>query len=121
MVIGVGVDVVDVARIERLLDAFGRRLEEKLLTSAERALLDSKVRRAESLAARVAAKEAVIKAIGADALIPFKDIEIAGTGPLEVRLSGRARSAFDAVGARGVLVSVSHEANLAVAVAVLEG
>jgi len=121
MIIGIGIDIVDVERVEDLLRSFGDRLEEKLLSRHEREVVGSKARRAESLAARVAAKEAVIKAFGTDELIPFRSIEIAGSGPLGVRLSGRAKRAFDAAGAANIFVSISHEAELAIAVAVLEG
>lgn len=113
----VGTDLVEVARLERLLGAVGEPLLTRVWTPVERA--DSRGR-AESLAARWAAKEAALKAlgVGVDAF-PMTDIEIAA-GPSLV-LRGRALQAAQELGLDQWAVSLSHDGGYALAFVVATG
>lgn len=116
VIIGVGVDVVDVARFEVSL-ARTPHLRDRLFTPAER------TRKTASLAARFAAKEALAKALGAPAGLHWHDAEVVsdhdGRPRLDLRGSVRARSVE--LGVDSVHVSLSHDAGMASAVVVLEG
>lgn len=113
--------MVEIERVTNLLKSFGERLEKRVLTPQERKALLEKFNKIESLAARLAAKEAIIKALNAKRRIPLQDIEVLGTGPLEVRLRRRAASRLSEIKGKNVFVSITHESNLAVAVAIVEG
>jgi len=121
MIAGIGIDLVKIERVAGLFKKFGERLEKKVLTSKERKMLSEKFSKIESLAARIAAKEAVIKALNAKNRIPLIDIEVLGAGPLEVRLKRRAASRLAEIKGKNVFVSIAHESNLAIAVAIAEG
>ena len=116
MIIGVGVDVCEIARLERLARTTPR-LVERLFTPEERGLPAS------SLAARFAAKEAVAKALGAPGNLSWQDAWVvrgpAGAPSLHVRGSVAARAA--ALGVRSWHVSLSHDGGVAVAVVIAEG
>lgn len=64
MIVGIGNDIVDIRRIERALDRFGRRFEERVFTEVEQAKSNRRAERAASYAKRFAAKEACAKALG---------------------------------------------------------
>ncbi len=112
-----GIDIIRVARIEGTLARFGRRFSLRVLTDAE----DRYVRdRPETLAGRWAAKEAVSKVLGLGVRgIGWRDIEIQRlpTGQPAVRLHGRAARRAEQLGMERIAVSISHEAEYAVAVA----
>ncbi|WP_181312691.1 holo-ACP synthase [Nocardioides campestrisoli] len=116
-VIGVGVDVADVARFEASL---GRTpaLRGRLFTAQE-----SQSRTPRSLAARFAAKEALAKALGAPPGLDWHDAEVVsepdGRPRFELRGTVAARAAE--LGVEGVHVSLSHDAGIATAMVVLEG
>ena len=115
MIIGVGIDVVDIDRFQASLDRTPG-LRERLFTPDEAA------RPPASLAARFAAKEALAKALGAPGDLGWHDAEVgseaSGRPVLEMRGSVLAR-AHD-LGARTVHLSLSHDAGIASAVVVLE-
>ena len=95
------------------------RLAERLFTEAERAYAESRARPVMHLAARFCAKEAVAKALGLTAW-SFRDVEVVATGAApEVRLSGSAAARAAELGVEGAIVSLTHTAGLAGAVAVL--
>jgi holo-[acyl-carrier protein] synthase len=116
VIVGVGIDVVDVERFGETLDRTPA-LRERLFTTqeAERPLA--------SLAARFAAKEALAKALGAPAGMHWTDAEVhtddTGRPWLEVRGTVAARAAE--LGVRSTHLSMSHDAGIASAVVVLEG
>jgi holo-[acyl-carrier protein] synthase len=114
MIAGLGTDLCDIARWEAMA---ARRpgVVAKLLTPAEAALP------AESQAARFAAKEALIKALGGKAF-PWHDAEItpAASGAPELRLTGTALALARASGASRWHVSLSHDGGIAVAFVILE-
>jgi len=121
---GLGTDIVAVARIAALVDRYGDRFLTRCFRPREQALLDERVPAAAyaALAARWAAKEAFIKAVGArGAGVVYRDIEVVRRpdGAPELRLHGSAAAALAAAGARGTLVSLSHEGQYAVATVVL--
>lgn len=121
---GVGVDLVEVQRIRAMLADKGAHVFDRLLTAAEAEYCRSRPDPAEHVAVRLAAKEAVYKALqGSDAArgIGWRDIEVvrAPDGPPEVRLTGLAADRARQLGVARVLLSLSHTHEAAVAVAVL--
>ena len=115
MIVGVGIDVVDIGRFEESL-LRTPAVRERVFTEAERA------RPIASLAARFAAKEALAKALGAPTGMAWHDAEVvseaSGNPQLEIRGSVLARA--NDLGARTVHVSLSHDAGIASAVVILE-
>ncbi len=116
--LSVGIDIVDVARLEAALTRWPR-LAERLFTDEERRYAAARPKPGESLAARFAAKEATMKALGQGwPRISWQEVEIVrGDSRPEVRLHGRA--AEMARGGR-LAVSLAHDAGVAVAQVVLE-
>ena len=120
----VGIDLVAVARIERMLESVGERAMARLLTPEEREYCFGMAFPARHVAARVAAKEAVYKALqgteGARA-IGWREIEVVRdpTGRPSVRLHTRAASRLAELGGREVLLSITHTDDLAAAFAVV--
>lgn len=113
----VGVDIIEIARIERALQRFGPRFRQRVFTLAE---LEETNARVPSLAARFAAKEATIKALGhsAIALHEIEVVRLAGGRPV-LRLYGRAAARAAQLGVSQLAVSLSHSREYAVAVVVL--
>jgi holo-[acyl-carrier protein] synthase len=115
MASGVGIDLLEIDRLERALER-RPRLAERLFTGAEREYAAARARPARHLAARFAAKEAVVKALGLTGGFGPHDIEIVAGEPPTVRLSGAA--AVAAAGAR-VEISLTHSRDNAAAVAIV--
>ncbi len=115
---GVGIDLLEIDRLERALER-RPRLAERLFTPAERASAQSRARPVQHLAARFCAKEAVVKALALRAWEPH-EIEVTGggDGPPAIVLSGRVAEVADALGMR-VEISLTHSRNTAGAVALL--
>ncbi len=116
MIIGVGIDVVDVGRFGEALERTPR-LVERLFTPSERTLpLNSR-------AATFAAKEALAKALGAPAGMHWQDCEVqrGGDGRPHLSATGTVQARVDALGVRWIHVSLSHDAGVASAVVVAEG
>jgi holo-[acyl-carrier protein] synthase len=113
--VAVGIDMVEVERMERAIER-RPRLAERLFTTGELAYARGRRRPAMHLAARFAAKEAAVKALATKS-VPLRDIEVEGGGsePPRLRLHG---AAADAARARGVEldVSLTHTRELAAAV-----
>ena len=125
-VIGVGIDLVSVPRVQRLLERHGTRVLERLLTESERAYCLTKVHPAQNVAARIAAKEAAFKALALDqdALrIGWTELEVArdADGRPRLTLHGRAAAAADRLGVKGSSLSLTHEREHAAAVVILLG
>lgn len=116
MIVGVGIDVVDVARFQASLERTPG-MAERLFTEGERRVKTA------SLAARFAAKEAVAKALGAPGTLHWHDAEVvsesSGRPRLVVRGSVAARAAE--MGVVNLHVSLSHDAGIASAVVIAEG
>ena len=113
---GIGIDVIEIERIERALER-RPRLRERLFTPEELAYADARARPGRHLAARFAAKEAVIKALGAERVGPGSIEVVAGAGAPTVRLSG---AAAEAAGGREISVSLTHSRETAAAVALAQ-
>ena len=123
--IGVGVDLVEVSRVAAIIADKGSRVFERLLTAAERAYCESRPDPATHVAVRLAAKEAVYKALqGSEAArgIGWREIEVtrAADGRPAVELSGLAAARARELNVDRVLLSLSHTHQAAVAVAILE-
>jgi holo-[acyl-carrier protein] synthase len=112
---GVGIDLLEIGRMERALERYPR-LAERLFTPAEREYAAARSRPGRHLAARFAAKEAVLKAIGTPGGFGLHEVEILAGKPPTVRLSGRAAEA--AAGER-IEISLTHSRDFAAAVAVI--
>jgi holo-[acyl-carrier protein] synthase len=126
MIIAIGIDMVEIARVERLLASKGDHAMRKLFTDAERAYASSRPRPAIHLAARVAAKEAAYKALRgthAARAIGWRELEVvlAEDGSPSLRLHGGAARRAIELGVARTHLSLTHTAGSAAAVAVLEG
>ncbi len=115
MTSGVGVDLLEIDRLERALERYPR-LAERVFSPAEREYAEARARPARHLAARFAAKEAVTKALGLTSGFGLGEIEVVAGEPPTVRLSGRAAEV--AAGGR-IDVSMTHSRDFAAAVAVM--
>ena len=108
-IVGMGVDLADVARVRRLLRKDPERFRARCFTDHEWAYADRFKDPSERLAARFAGKEAVMKSLGAGwRIVPWKDIEITGGGQPTVRLSGKAAVLAESLGVRRILVTITH-------------
>ncbi len=116
MIVGVGIDVVDVDRFRQTLDRTPALIG-RLFTVAEGAWPPA------SLAARFAAKEALAKALGAPSGLRWVDAEVrtSDTGRPSLELTGTVAARATVLGVASVHVSMSHDAGIASAVVVLEG
>jgi holo-[acyl-carrier protein] synthase len=116
MIVGVGVDIVDVARFEESL-ARTPKLRDRLFTETERAYP------LPSLAARFAAKEALAKAVGAPKTLRWHDAEISrgDDGRPQLTVRGTVAEVADKLGVRQWHVSLSHDGDFAVAMVIAEG
>ena len=115
-----GIDAVEVARLAQSVERHGQRFLDRVFTSAEQAYAVSSLkRRDEHLAARFAAKEAVLKALGTGwrSGIAWTDVEVvrSASGEPTLRLTGRAASIADEHGIAGWMVSLTHTRGLALA------
>ena len=114
--LSVGIDLLDIARLERALQR-RPRLADRLFTDGERAYAASRARPGEHLAARFCAKEAVAKALGMEAW-NFRDVEVVSAGgPPEVALHGSVAERAAQLGVR-ISISLTHTGTDAAAVAV---
>ena len=122
--IGVGIDLVDIARVERMMERHGARLLARFLTEGERAYVNGRFRPAMHVAARMAAKEAAYKALQSlpDArAVSWQDLEVerAHDGRPSLRLLGLAAALYQRHGPFSIQLSLSHSEHTAGAVAVL--
>lgn len=124
MIIGSGIDVVEIARIQQSMDRFGQRFLDRIFTGAEQAYCLRKRNSAESFAARFAAKEAAAKALGTGIShgVNWLEIEVVRGrgGKPDVRFLGRAAQIAARLGARNAALSLTHTTDLAMASVLLE-
>ncbi len=125
MVIGLGIDLLEVERMRRALDAHGERLESRVFTDAERQQCAHRRDRVQALSARFAAKEACLKALGTGwgQGLSLRQIEVVrgDRGKPELRLSGAAAQRARRFGVKTIHVSLTHQPGTAGAVVLLEG
>ena len=116
MIVGVGIDVVDIERFSERMTA-NHRLVERLFTEEEQGL------RPESMAARFAAKEALAKALGAPVGLRWTDATVyrGDDGRPHLRTTGTVAARAEALGVTSLHLSLSHDAGIATAVVVAEG
>lgn len=124
-IIGHGIDAVEVSRIAAMIERHGLRFLERCFTPAERAYADSSRRRAEHYAARFAAKEAILKAIGTgwSRGVAWTDAEVVrdATGRPGVHLHGVAAGLARERGIDRWSISLTHTGGMAFASAIAEG
>lgn len=125
MIIGIGTDVVSIQRIEKAVQRFGERFIKKVFTDKEAVVCKEGKDPAPYLAARFAAKEAVLKALGTGISngIGFKDVEVSrehGKRP-EIILHGKGKETAETLGVKNIHLSISHDAGIAAAFVVVEG
>ena len=124
MIVGTGVDLAEVPRIRASIERFGARFIERIYTPAEIAYVERKANRWERYAARFAAKEAGMKAIGTGWRhgVRWQDFEVANlpSGKPTLRLHGVAARVADKLGVRNVSLSLTHTAVLGMAHVILE-
>ena len=113
---GVGIDLLEIERMERALQRYPR-LAARVFTPAERDYAAARARPGRHLAARFAAKEAVVKALALSGGFGLAEIEVVAGEPPTVRLAGRAA---EAAAGRRVEVSLTHSRDFAAAVAIVE-
>jgi holo-[acyl-carrier protein] synthase len=113
---GVGIDLLEIDRLERALDRHPR-LAERVFTQAERDYAEARARPGRHLAARFAAKEAVVKALGLSGGFGLGQIEVLAGEPPMVKLSGPAA---EAAAGRRVDVSLTHSRDFAAAIAIVD-
>jgi holo-[acyl-carrier protein] synthase len=124
MIIGSGIDLVEIERIQRSMDRYGGRFLNRIYTATEQAYCLRKRNAAESFAARFAAKEAGAKALGTGIShgVNWLEIEVVrehGARPT-LRFHGRAAEFATRLGARRAALSITHTAEVAMASVVLE-
>ena len=125
MIAGTGLDVAEVDRIRAAIERFGRRFIERVYTPAEIAYVERKANRFERYAARFAAKEAGMKAIGTGWRhgVRWRDFEVANlpSGKPTLLLHGVAAGFAERLGVKSVSLSITHTAAVAVAFVIMEG
>lgn len=124
MILGTGIDLAHLSRIEEAMKRLGDRFRDRIFTNGEIEYCESKPHPYESYAARFAAKEAAMKALGTgwSSGIGWREIEIVtpDNGPPTVRLSGNALKRFEQMGASTIHISMSHSDDLAIAQVIIE-
>ncbi len=125
MIIGSGIDLVEIRRIKRSIDRYGIRFLNRVYTAAEQAYCLRKRNSAESFAARFAAKEAGAKALGTGISfgVNWLEFEVVRepSGRPSLKFHGRAAEIAARMGFSSVALSLTHTAELASASVVLEG
>jgi len=125
MIVGIGVDIVDISRVERMIAQHGDRVVNRMLTPDEAQYTSTRADRCAAIAARLAAKEAAYKALTGTELaraIGWKDTEVFKNwdGAPSLRFHGRADTRARELGVTRALVSLTHSETAAVAMVVLE-
>jgi len=124
MILGTGVDIAEVARIRETIERFGDRFLRRIFTEGEIRYCERKVRRFESYAARFAAKEAGMKALGTgwSRGVRWRDIEVVrpkGQRPT-IQFHGEAAAIAAKLGTKNIALSITHTAEEALAHVILE-
>jgi len=124
MVVGVGTDMIEIARIAQSIDRYGERFLRRIFTPGEIDYCRRKKNAAESFAARFAAKEAAAKALGTGIShgVSWLEMEVVRepSGRPTLHLSGRAAARAARIGVANVSLSLTHSRDLSLAVVVME-
>jgi holo-[acyl-carrier protein] synthase len=125
MILGIGTDLAEVPRIRHSIARYGDRFLRRIYTPREHAYASSKANSAERYAARFAAKEAGMKAIGTgwNFGVTWKDFEVLNepSGRPTLRLSGVAQQVAARLGVERISISLTHTSEIAFAIVILEG
>jgi holo-[acyl-carrier protein] synthase len=124
MIVAIGIDLVEISRIEEVFARRGERFRARVFTESEIVYCERRASKFASYAARFAAKEAAMKALGtgwADG-VGWTDVEVVSgaTGAPALQLHKRARERMIELGATRAHISLTHSGNLAIAQVVLE-
>ena len=124
MIVGTGVDLAEVPRIQASIERYGDKFIQRIYTPAEIAYVERKANKYERYAARFAAKEAGMKAIGTGWRrgVRWQDFEVANlpSGKPTLRLHGAAARHAAKLGVKSVSLSITHTAQLGMAHVILE-
>jgi holo-[acyl-carrier protein] synthase len=124
MIVGTGVDLAEVPRIKASIERFGAKFIHRIYTAAEIAYVERKANKYERYAARFAAKEAGMKAIGTGwrGGVTWRDFEVANlpSGKPTLRFHGVAAQIAEKLGVKNVALSLTHTAELGMAHLILE-
>ena len=125
MIVGMGVDIAEVSRMREAIDRHGQRLLKRVFTPLEIAYCQRHKNCHERFAARFAAKEAAMKALGTGWRrgVTWQDFEVfnASSGKPELRLFGKASEICRSLGGKNILLSISHTSDYALAEVIVEG
>ena len=123
MIIGTGVDIVEISRIKNAAKKWKKSFLEKIFTEKELEYSNEKTSSYQHLAARFAAKEAVVKALGSGltSRMEWKDIEVwnEASGKPNVRLGGEVKRISKDMGVKDIIISMSHTRTYAIANVIL--
>lgn len=124
MIVGTGIDIAEVGRIAESIERFGERFIQRVFTEGEIAYCESKANRMERYAARFAAKEAAMKALGTgwNHGVRWRDVEVhrePGRRPT-IKFHGKAAEFASRMNAKNVSLSISHTREQAIASVILE-
>ncbi len=124
MIVGLGVDIAEPARLEQAATRYGRRFLERVFTPGEIAYCESKRNRWERYAARFAAKEAAFKALGTGWRqgVRWRDAEVKNepSGKPTLALSGQAHKVARQLGVERISLSITHTADFVLAQVIFE-
>ena len=124
MIVGTGVDLAEVPRIKASIERYGEKFIRRIYTPAEIAYVERKANKFERYAARFAAKEAGMKAIGTGWRrgVTWQDFEVANlpSGKPTLLLHGVAASFAEKLGVRNISLSITHTSELGMAHVILE-
>jgi holo-[acyl-carrier protein] synthase len=123
MIRGVGIDLCGIDRLAEILQRQEGRFEARVFTEAERAYCRDRGNPAQHYAARFAAKEALLKALGGPEGLSWQELEVIHTpeGRPALRLTGAAQAAAESLGVRRLHLTLTHADGMAAAVVVVEG
>jgi holo-[acyl-carrier protein] synthase len=124
LIVGLGLDIAEIDRIEAAITRHGAPILERLYTPAEVAYCESHRNKFERYAGRFAAKEAAMKALGTGWRrgVRWRDIEIIRepSGKPSLALKGAAKRIADGLGVKNISVTITHSGNLALAEVIFE-
>jgi holo-[acyl-carrier protein] synthase len=125
MMVGIGVDIVEIPRLRRTLERYGNRFIRRIFTSAEQEYCLARADPAPHYAVRFAAKEALFKALGTGWAkgVTWLDVEVhrePHAAP-QLGLKGEAEKLSKTLGMKSIHISLSHSENTAIAFVVLDG
>ena len=124
MIIGIGIDIIEVVRVKRLFDEYGKRFVERVFTEIEIDYCEHMAHPAMHFAARFAAKEAFLKAIGTGLTggISWREIGIINedSGKPQLHYEGKAAEIAKKLGTNNTYISLSHNKEYATAIVVIE-